>query len=286
MPDSFHDSAYPFAVPGNDAHRDRILPRAAHRARRWPPMTSTQTATAGTANRSAQVRFTANSAAHPVGAPRRHAADHHAPPAIAAQITARASGHCEVMAPACTYQQALIFFRRRRAAESPRALHQPRRRHRRLRQLRGPHRAHRHPDRPGSGLPRRRPHPDIGQRGAVAPAPLGLPRHPWPHPRRHRVRAVERGLLTNAAHHDPAVARNSCGDLESVGAPASLRGPRSGSATPTPTNSTAPAPSPAAYPNTPPRSRSTTAAAPRCWRWISTPNTTAKTPSTPISAAP
>ena len=37
------------------------------------------------------------------------------PAAIAALITARASGHCEIMAPACTYQQALIFSRRRRA---------------------------------------------------------------------------------------------------------------------------------------------------------------------------
>jgi hypothetical protein len=35
-------------------------------------------------------------------------------PAIAALITARASGHCEIMAPACTYQQAAIFSRRRR----------------------------------------------------------------------------------------------------------------------------------------------------------------------------
>lgn len=38
-----------------------------------------------------------------------------APATVAAQITARASGYCEVMAPACTYQQALIFLRRRRA---------------------------------------------------------------------------------------------------------------------------------------------------------------------------
>ncbi|ASL12237.1 WhiB family transcriptional regulator (plasmid) [Mycobacterium europaeum] len=36
-------------------------------------------------------------------------------PAIAQQITARASGHCEIMAPACTYEQAAIFSRRRRA---------------------------------------------------------------------------------------------------------------------------------------------------------------------------
>jgi hypothetical protein len=35
-------------------------------------------------------------------------------PAIAAQITARASGHCEIMAPACTYRQSVIFMRRRR----------------------------------------------------------------------------------------------------------------------------------------------------------------------------
>jgi hypothetical protein len=37
------------------------------------------------------------------------------PPAIAAQITARASGNCEVMAPACTYQQGAIVSRRRGA---------------------------------------------------------------------------------------------------------------------------------------------------------------------------
>ena len=40
-------------------------------------------------------------------------------PVIAAQITARASGHCEIMAPACTYQQAAIFSRRRRAHPRP-----------------------------------------------------------------------------------------------------------------------------------------------------------------------
>lgn len=36
------------------------------------------------------------------------------PPATAALISARASAHCEIMAPACTYQQAAIFSRRRR----------------------------------------------------------------------------------------------------------------------------------------------------------------------------
>lgn len=36
-------------------------------------------------------------------------------PAVAALITARASGHCEIMAPACTYQQSAIFTRRRSA---------------------------------------------------------------------------------------------------------------------------------------------------------------------------
>lgn len=45
-------------------------------------------------------------------------------PAIAALITARASGHCEVMAPACTYQQAAIFSRRRRTV-TPRDLASP-----------------------------------------------------------------------------------------------------------------------------------------------------------------
>jgi hypothetical protein len=33
---------------------------------------------------------------------------------VAALITARSSGHCEVMAPGCTYQQHGIFSRRRR----------------------------------------------------------------------------------------------------------------------------------------------------------------------------
>ncbi|KEP38770.1 hypothetical protein MKSMC1_60600 [Mycobacterium kansasii] len=35
------------------------------------------------------------------------------PAAIAAQITARASGHCEIMAETCTHQQSAIFSRRR-----------------------------------------------------------------------------------------------------------------------------------------------------------------------------
>ncbi|WP_157897230.1 WhiB family transcriptional regulator [Mycobacteroides chelonae] len=33
--------------------------------------------------------------------------------AVAAQITARASAHCEIMAPACTFQQRAIYLRRR-----------------------------------------------------------------------------------------------------------------------------------------------------------------------------
>lgn len=41
-----------------------------------------------------------------------------APPAVAALITARASGHCEIMAPACTYTQTAVFPRRRRRAIS------------------------------------------------------------------------------------------------------------------------------------------------------------------------
>jgi hypothetical protein len=40
-------------------------------------------------------------------------------PAVAALITARSAGHCEVMAPGCTYQQCAIFSRRRRADRSP-----------------------------------------------------------------------------------------------------------------------------------------------------------------------
>ncbi|WP_197048071.1 WhiB family transcriptional regulator [Mycobacterium paragordonae] len=43
-----------------------------------------------------------------------------APPAqLAALITARAAGHCEIMAPACTYQQSAIFTRRRAASPTP-----------------------------------------------------------------------------------------------------------------------------------------------------------------------
>lgn len=38
------------------------------------------------------------------------------PPQVAALITARASAHCEIMAPACTYTQAAIFTRRRVSA--------------------------------------------------------------------------------------------------------------------------------------------------------------------------
>lgn len=40
-------------------------------------------------------------------------------PAVAALITARSSGHCEVMAPGCTYQQHGIFSRRHHAAGTP-----------------------------------------------------------------------------------------------------------------------------------------------------------------------
>ncbi|MGV7724248.1 WhiB family transcriptional regulator [Mycobacterium kansasii] len=41
------------------------------------------------------------------------------PPApVAALIAARASGHCEIMAPACTYQQSAIFSRRRGGART------------------------------------------------------------------------------------------------------------------------------------------------------------------------
>lgn len=37
------------------------------------------------------------------------------PPQLAALVAARASGHCEIMAPACTYAQSAIFTRRRGA---------------------------------------------------------------------------------------------------------------------------------------------------------------------------
>ena len=42
-----------------------------------------------------------------------------APPVVPALITARASGHCEIMAPACTYTQSAVFTRRRGGARSP-----------------------------------------------------------------------------------------------------------------------------------------------------------------------
>ncbi|VAZ69741.1 Transcriptional regulator WhiB [Mycobacterium kansasii] len=42
-----------------------------------------------------------------------------APPVVAALITARASGHCEIMAPACTYTQTAVFSRRRGGPRSP-----------------------------------------------------------------------------------------------------------------------------------------------------------------------
>lgn len=44
------------------------------------------------------------------------------PAVIGAQITARASGCCEIMDPACTYQQAAIFSRRRRSDATTHAL--------------------------------------------------------------------------------------------------------------------------------------------------------------------
>jgi hypothetical protein len=124
MPDSFHDSAYPLAVSGNDAHRDRILPGAAHRARTVADALDPDTD-------SPHADPLSSGAIHrQFGRPpgRRTCVGTlltSAPAAIAVQITARASGHCEVMAPACTYQQALIFFRRRRAAESPRRFSSP-----------------------------------------------------------------------------------------------------------------------------------------------------------------
>jgi len=40
-------------------------------------------------------------------------------PAVATLITARASGHCEIMAPGCTYTQTAVFSRRRGGPRSP-----------------------------------------------------------------------------------------------------------------------------------------------------------------------
>lgn len=41
------------------------------------------------------------------------------PPPVAALITARATGHCEIIAPGCTHQQAAIFARRRATPPTP-----------------------------------------------------------------------------------------------------------------------------------------------------------------------
>lgn len=120
MDDSFHDSAYPFAVHGNDVHRDRILPRAKHGA------TATDDASDPEADRGRNEPLSSGAIHRQFGrSPARRSClgtllTTPPPPAVTAQITARASGHCEVLAPACTYQQALIFLRRRRAGESPR----------------------------------------------------------------------------------------------------------------------------------------------------------------------
>jgi hypothetical protein len=124
MDDSFHDSAYPFALPGNDAHRDRILPRADHCAPAAADASDPDT------DYGYNQPISSGAIHRQFGRPpgRRSCVGKllttTPPPAIAAQITARASGHCEVMAPACTYQQALIFGRRRRT-ETPRRFGSP-----------------------------------------------------------------------------------------------------------------------------------------------------------------
>lgn len=124
MDDSFHDSAYPFAVPGNDAHRDRILPGAAHRA------PTAADACDPDEDRGHAEPLSSGAIHSQFGrSPARRTCVGTlltaAPAPVAAQITARASGHCEVMAPACTYQQTVIFLRRRRAAESHRRFTSP-----------------------------------------------------------------------------------------------------------------------------------------------------------------
>lgn len=125
MDDSFHDSAYPFAVPGNDAPRDRILLHASYGG----PAADDDVDPDDGGGHSAPL---SSGAVHRrVGRlPARRTIvgtliTTAAPAAVAAQITARASGYCEVMAPACTYQQALIFLRRRRAGESTRRFTSP-----------------------------------------------------------------------------------------------------------------------------------------------------------------
>ena len=103
------------------------------------------------------------------------------PAAIAAPITARASGHCEIMAPACTYQQAVIFSRRRHAERDNTCCAAP--------PTASPPAA---TASTSSSTPMSPPswiwatsstaHTDVDHRHAVASAPLGLPRHLWPHP--------------------------------------------------------------------------------------------------------
>jgi hypothetical protein len=123
MPDSFHDSSCPSTFPGNDAHRDRNLPRGAHR----PLVAADASYPEGDYGYCEPI--SSGSIHRQFGRPpgRRSCVGTllttTVPPAIAAQITARASGHCEVMAPACTFQQAVIFCRRR--AETPRGFTSP-----------------------------------------------------------------------------------------------------------------------------------------------------------------
>ena len=114
-------------------------------------------------------------------------------PAIAAQITARASGHCEIMAPACTYSQAAIFSRRRRA--NPRPLASP------ADAIAACHNCieliehSRHPHRARPRIPRRPTHHHQHRRDVVAPTPVGLPRHPRAHPRHRRPSSDPHRLL-------------------------------------------------------------------------------------------
>lgn len=116
MPDSFHDSPYLSAFPGNDAPRDRILPSAIGGAPTAPEPSWCAAGDDVAAISGAIIhrRFGRSPARRSCVA---KLATDPPPAAIAAQITARASGNCEIMAPACTYQQAVIF--RRRRADTP-----------------------------------------------------------------------------------------------------------------------------------------------------------------------
>jgi hypothetical protein len=115
------------------------------------------------------------------------------PPNAAAMVTARASGHCEILAPACLLHQQLIFTRRPQgAAQPPDSPFRPRG----LQQLRRTHRTNRPRHRAALRLHHRPPpthHPLAGLLAATTLGPAdpfrSTHRPPRP-PRRHRPPAA------------------------------------------------------------------------------------------------